>query len=184
MKVFKVFILTEDNESLFDGEDILLDLQINHGVFKKHVFQKGYAMIECKFMDKEINVSTCPNPEEKEEITKITDCHARKITQEEYDLIKEYDTNNYIHDCQKANIDYSDYEFDSNMDSFLVFDISENYKRILHTTLTIEENKSGSKIIDNITMFYSIRDGVIIEEDDHQFIDDFEIDISEIKKLL
>jgi hypothetical protein len=186
LKVAKVIVLTE-NENEYEGRPLCFDLSVSSGTPVKMELGGGLVnAILCNVFPKEIDAVHFPTEEdvEKNKVVSSYQSSARPIKQEEYDLIKEFQVNSYKESCEKHGIDYSDYEFDSNLNAFLVFDVSENHIRVLHTTLIIDENASGRKSIENQTIFYSIKDGVVLEDDEHYSIDDYEVNISEIKDLL
>jgi hypothetical protein len=175
MKIQKILILVDVIPDVKDGEPVYFDLQIESGVFMKHPMMEEFGIIDVKDLQNiSVDVSMPPSPEEMENssVIDVKELKPRQITFKEYEQLAEY------------SLKEDDVELEANLDSFIVFDVSDTHKRVIHHTMVIQETKGGKKYIENFTTYFSIKDDVVSIENDHLDSDNFDIDISQITDLL
>lgn len=186
-KVLKVIIISEDNENIADGEMVFFDCNIFQGQFHRNYEDgKAYGLIEYVPFFSEIKIVKQPDEKGWEEATVIDtkDINSRPITMKEFEMLKDFHLQEHKRVIKKYPKLKDKFEYDEDINSFLAFDVSENYTRIAQTIMSLSETKGGKKSIENITIFYSIKFGIVNEEDSFESNDDYEIDISEINDLL
>jgi hypothetical protein len=132
------------------------------------------AIIEAKSVEDEEEVRKIPTPEEVDssKVVEVYHIPPRSITIKEWEQLAEF------------SIKEDQVELDRNLASYIVFDISENHKRIIQHWMDIQETESGKKYVETFTTYFSIKDDVVSIENDHLDSDSFDIDISEITDLL